>query len=97
MESKSPEGQDKPACIETLSAIYVFIDRETDDATREQLGQHLSDCPPCLEKFEFESELKTVISSKCREQVPDHLYERVRSSIRMEIQKISGEDGIPGV
>lgn len=88
-------SEEKEVCVETLRAMYLFIDRETDEARRDELGQHLADCPPCLEKFEFEAELKTVIAARCTDEVPDHLYERVRSSLRIEIQKMSGEAGIP--
>lgn len=62
--------------------MYSFLDRELETADVNDIQAHLDDCIPCLEAFEFEAELKTIIAAKCRDQVPTQLYERIRISIQ---------------
>jgi len=80
---------EKPECKEALEALYLFLDKELSNLKRSQVQEHLDDCLPCLQAFEFEVELKRVIAHKCTEEVPSHLYERVRKSLKLEIKKIS--------
>lgn len=82
---------DDDDCEEALRAMYLFIDSELSVLDRAQVQVHLDDCLPCLQKFEFEVELKQIISSKCKDDVPDYLYERVRASLLREIEKRSGD------
>ena len=79
-------GQTRGTCNEALENMYLFLDNEIAGSEREHVQQHLDDCIPCLESFEFEAELKTVIKSRCKDDVPEHLYSRIRSSLRVEIQ-----------
>ena len=41
------------------------------------IQKHLDDCPPCFEAFDFEAELRIVIASKCKDQVPETLVMRI--------------------
>src|SRR3954467_15559285 len=94
------DGDGERDCEAALRAIYVFLDREMPAGDRETIQGHLDDCLPCLEAFEFEAELRSMIANKCKEDVPEHLYERIRVSLEAEIiatssSENSGEDGIP--
>jgi mycothiol system anti-sigma-R factor len=64
-------------CQEAIHTLYHFLDGELTSQRRQQIAQHLHECGPCLDAFDFEAELKLVIARKCRDQVPDALRERV--------------------
>jgi mycothiol system anti-sigma-R factor len=68
-------------CQEALQELYLFLDGELTTERREHIRVHLDDCNPCLEKFDFEAELRVVISKRCREQVPDSLKARIAEAL----------------
>jgi mycothiol system anti-sigma-R factor len=65
------------SCEEFLRELYLYLDGELDDGARVQVEMHLRQCSPCLEKFDFEAELRKVISDRCSERVPDSLRLRI--------------------
>lgn len=71
-------------CKETMEKLYEFLDGELTDARRVVIRRHLDDCSPCLEAFEFESELRVMISSKSKERCPEELLSRIAKVIRAE-------------
>ena len=78
------EPHPKPECRQALEELYTFLDGELTTESREHIRGHLDDCNPCLEAYDFEAELRIVISTKCRESVPESLKERIRAQILRE-------------
>jgi mycothiol system anti-sigma-R factor len=64
-------------CEEALQTLYTFLDGELTLERRAAIQQHLDQCSPCLEAFDFEAELKMVVARCCRDQVPDDLRRRI--------------------
>jgi mycothiol system anti-sigma-R factor len=64
-------------CEQALRTLYTFLDGELTRERRVAIQQHLDKCSPCLEAFDFEAELKIVVARCCRDQVPEHLRQRV--------------------
>lgn len=64
-------------CSEAIESLYSYLDGELTDVRRSFIQQHLDDCSPCLEAYDFEAELRIVIASKCRDEVPAELKERL--------------------
>jgi len=75
-------AEEKRDCVEAVHELYHYLDGELTSERRILIKQHLDDCPPCGDAFEFEAELRVVISQKCREQVPDSLRNRVADALR---------------
>lgn len=73
---------DKRECTEAVEVLYHFLDGELTTERRLLIQRHLDDCPPCLDAFDFEAELRMTIAQKCREHVPEELRIRVRRVIR---------------
>ncbi|HEX3425834.1 MAG TPA: mycothiol system anti-sigma-R factor [Acidimicrobiales bacterium] len=73
-------------CQEAIETLYYFLDGELTEIRRVEISRHLAECSPCLGAFDFETELRTVIARKCRDQVPDALRERVWRAL-MEASK----------
>jgi mycothiol system anti-sigma-R factor len=68
-------------CEEALAELYTYIDGELTEERRVLIRHHLDDCNPCFEAFDFEAELRIVISHRCRDEVPDGLRDRVASQL----------------
>lgn len=68
-------------CDEALHEIYQFLDGELTPEKRSLIARHLDDCPPCGEAYDFEAELRNVISQKCRDTVPESLRQRIADAI----------------
>lgn len=74
---------EKQECTEAVELLYQYLDGQLTEERRILISRHLDDCPPCLDAFDFEAELRVVIAHKCRETVPDHLRHRVARAIRL--------------
>jgi mycothiol system anti-sigma-R factor len=68
-------------CEQALQELYVYIDGELTDEKRSTIKGHLDDCNPCFEAFDFEAELRIVISTRCRDEVPDSLRTRIAQTL----------------
>ena len=64
-------------CQETHLRVYEYLDGELTVWKRRAITRHLDECPPCGEAFTFEVDLRQVVVSKCREQVPVELRTRI--------------------
>jgi mycothiol system anti-sigma-R factor len=75
--------EDEP-CEEALQELYTFLDGELTDDRRAAIQQHLDDCPPCYEQYDFEAELRLIVAAKCKDTVPDSLRDRIAHALGNE-------------
>jgi mycothiol system anti-sigma-R factor len=68
-------------CGQAIEKLYTFLDGELTDQRRVEIRQHLDDCSPCLQAFDFEAELRIMISVRCRDDVPEALRLRVAAAL----------------
>ncbi len=68
-------------CDEVLAELDLYLDGELDEARLAGIEEHLRQCSPCLEAFDFEAELRKVIAARCRERASDELRARILSAI----------------
>jgi mycothiol system anti-sigma-R factor len=68
-------------CDDAIIRIYQYLDGELTIWRRRAIARHLDECPPCAEGFDFEIELRQVIASKCRDEVPPELKRRIAEAI----------------
>jgi len=69
-------------CNDALRELYEFLDGELTDERKALIKDHLAGCNPCLEAFDFEAEVRILVSTKCREEAPDALRQRVIDALR---------------
>lgn len=69
-------------CKEAVEELYGFLDGELTPEKRASIDAHLDLCSPCLAAYEFHSELKVVVSQKCRTELPAGLRDRVFDALR---------------
>jgi len=82
-----PEGPAKAGfvdCDETIERLYFYLDGELTEERRVEIARHLDLCGPCVGAYGFESELRRVIASRCKDHVPDELLTRVADALREE-------------
>ena len=60
-------------CDKAIYRVYRYLDGELTVWRRWTIRRHLDKCPPCAQGFDFEIELRQVISTKCRDEVPPEL------------------------
>lgn len=73
---------DGPDCGKALENLYLFIDHEIDTASSVEIQAHIDDCTDCLQEYDLERVVKSLVSRSCTEQAPQPLRERVLVSIR---------------
>lgn len=64
-------------CEEALHELYHFLDGELTTDRRSLITNHLDSCSTCLGAFDFEADLRRVVSQRCQETVPDALRQRI--------------------
>jgi mycothiol system anti-sigma-R factor len=79
---EDPSAED---CSEYLERIVYFIDNELEEADCSVVRMHLESCNPCLERYDLQRTVKSIVARSCSEAAPQELRERVRLRIR-EVQ-----------
>ncbi len=69
-------------CSEVLDRVFSFIDNELETADKSQIQQHLDECLPCLQKYDLERTVKSLVARSCSEHAPETLREKVLLRIR---------------
>ena len=65
-------------CEQVLERMYEFLDNELDTATGDAIRHHLAACEPCLESFDVEQAVRTLVRRRCGGDVaPTHLREKI--------------------
>jgi mycothiol system anti-sigma-R factor len=77
-------------CEEALRTLYNYLDGELTSERRTAIQRHLSECSPCLQAFDFEFELKTLVARSCRDQVPDSLRHRIADALSQASETTEG-------
>jgi mycothiol system anti-sigma-R factor len=73
-------------CDDAIIRLYQYLDGELTIWRRRAIARHLDECPPCAEGFDFEIELRQVIASKCRDEVPPELKRRIAEAIGFRVE-----------
>lgn len=82
MPSTDANNQENFNCDEAIARLYTFLDGELTDDRRAKIDHHLAECHHCVEAYEFELELRTIIRMRCQDKVPETLRRRVFDALR---------------
>ena len=83
MSENLPENLD---CSAVIADVWLFLDNECDEATRERLQRHMAGCGSCLSTYGIEEQLKVLLGRKCGgEHAPAGLRERLSFEIRRSV------------
>jgi mycothiol system anti-sigma-R factor len=82
MNVERPEHASFDDCEQVLERVYEFLDNEVDEATGDAIRHHLAMCEPCLEKFDVEEAIKSLVHRRCGGDVaPTHLRAKIVSQL----------------
>ncbi len=66
-------------CHDCIEKLALYTDRELNDSEVVEVRHHLEDCPPCNDRFRFESDLKRLIRVSCeKDRAPESLRAKLR-------------------
>jgi mycothiol system anti-sigma-R factor len=68
-------------CDKASFRVYRYLDGELTIWRRWTIRRHLDRCPPCAQGFDFEVELRQVVSMKCRDEAPPDLERRIAEAL----------------
>ena len=69
-------------CERVLARVSVFLDRELDEASSDEIRLHLAECEECLDEFDAEAALKALVNRCCSgERAPESLKARLRERL----------------
>ncbi|GAB3360029.1 mycothiol system anti-sigma-R factor [Modestobacter lapidis] len=88
-EASGDHGVEIASCDDVLSHVFEFLDRETDDARRAVIAEHLEDCSPCLRQFGIEQEFKALVRRRCG---GDPTPVGLRDRIKLQLTSVSFEE-----
>ena len=69
-------------CQEALQELYHYLDGQLTIERRTVIKTHIDLCGHCLSTYEFEMELRHVVSKRCSDQVPDQLKAKIFQAIQ---------------
>ncbi len=75
------EAHDAAECREVLTELATYLDGECPDDLSTRLARHLSACPPCLHRADFERALRALVAAKCTDRAPAGLLARIRARL----------------
>ena len=69
-------------CADVLDELSVFLDDETDSATKVRIREHLGACAPCFKQYGLERDVRALITRCCGGDIaPASLHARIRVRI----------------
>jgi mycothiol system anti-sigma-R factor len=83
-----PHDPTPAECADFLEQIVFFIDNELAEADCSAVREHLDTCNPCLEKYDLQRTVKSVVARSCHEVAPSELRDKVMlrlQQVRVEI------------
>jgi mycothiol system anti-sigma-R factor len=80
--AQEPSASD---CADFLEQIVYLLDNELDADDCAVVRAHIDTCNPCLERYDLQRTVKSIVARSCSESAPEELRQRVLLRIR-EVQ-----------
>jgi mycothiol system anti-sigma-R factor len=71
-------------CDKAFHRMYHYLDGELTVWRRWKITRHLDRCPPCGEAYVFEMEVRQVVASRCRDEMPPELRRRIAERLGLD-------------
>lgn len=81
LHEHGPDGAAED-CVDYIERIVYLIDNELDQTDCAVVEMHLRECAPCLERYDLQRTVKSLVARSCSEAAPDALRDRVRLQLR---------------
>lgn len=70
-------------CDALLDSLQTFLDGESPADVEAAVAEHLQECPPCLDRADFEKRVRALVAAKCRDAAPPGLMDSVRARLQL--------------
>ncbi len=71
-------------CDHAIEYIYQYVDDEISWAHSTRIKLHLRRCSSCMNAYEFETKLKSVIRERGAAEPPPELFDTIRTMLKDE-------------
>ena len=71
-------------CDHAIEYIYQYLDDEISSYRASRIKVHLRRCSHCMDAYQFETRLKTVIRERGKSEPPAELFDTLRALIEEE-------------
>jgi anti-sigma factor (TIGR02949 family) len=69
-------------CEQVVERMYEFLDHEIDTATGDAIRHHLAACEPCMDRFDVELAVRTLVRRRCGGEIaPSQLRSKIISQL----------------
>ena len=68
-------------CQQILRDLEAYLDGELEVSLEQVVATHLSDCPPCMHRADFERRLRQLVARACTARAPEVTLARVRQRL----------------
>jgi mycothiol system anti-sigma-R factor len=72
-------------CEKAFDRMYRYLDGEVTVWRRWRITRHLNACPPCADGFDFELEVRQVVSTRCRDKMPPELKAKIAEALGVQL------------
>ena len=70
-------------CDALLDRLEEFLDGEVQTDISTAVEAHLQECPPCMDRADFERRVRQLVASKCRDRAPDGLVDSIKARLQL--------------
>jgi anti-sigma factor (TIGR02949 family) len=70
-------------CDALLERLEIYLDGECPRDMESQIAAHLQECPPCLDRADFERKVRQLVASRCRDAAPSGLMDAIRARLEL--------------
>ena len=68
-------------CADALDRLWEYLDAELGAPDAETVRAHLAECEGCLEEYDVDVVVKTIVKRGCQEAAPDSLRLRIHEQL----------------
>jgi mycothiol system anti-sigma-R factor len=68
-------------CDKAADRMHHYLDGELRVWRRVTITRHLRRCPPCAQGYVFEIEVRQIVASRCRDEMPPELKQRITDAL----------------
>ncbi|MEZ0447327.1 mycothiol system anti-sigma-R factor [Cellulomonas sp. ICMP 17802] len=68
-------------CADALDRLWEYLDAELGAPDAETVRTHLAECQGCLEEYDVDLVVKTLVKRGCQEAAPDSLRVRIHEQL----------------
>ena len=87
----SAEHDDGVDCSSALLQVYEYLDGEMGPDSCDKIREHLAQCGPCLEEYDIDQMLKTLVHRSCGcEVAPTQLRVQIMARITTITVELQG-------